>query len=116
MKPFFPTKLAEIIFALAIAYFGYNHFKYPGMVAGGVPSFMPGDPKIWVYVVGGALLLAALAIIANYQKTAACYLLAVLLLIFVFTIHIKHFDTDPSGTLKDTGLAMAAIIIGNNKK
>jgi len=116
MKPFFPTKLAEIVFALTIAYFGYNHFKNPDAIAGGIPSFMPGDPKIWVYVVGACLCMAALAIIANYQKTLACYLLAALLLIFVFTIHLKLFKTNPSGVLKDTALAMAALIIGNNKK
>jgi putative oxidoreductase len=115
MKPFFPSKLAEIIFALMIGYFGYNHFKIPNLIAGGVPSFMPGDPKIWAYVVGGCLVLAAIAIIIDYQKTLACYLLAALLLIFVFTIHIKHFSTDPSGVLKDTCMAMCAILIGNRR-
>ena len=113
MKPIIPSKIAEIVFALMIAWFGYNHFKSPGAMSGIVPSFMPGDAKLWVYIVGACLLLAAIAIIIDYQKTLACYLLAALLLIFVFTLHIKHFSTDPSGVLKDTAMAMGAILIGN---
>lgn len=113
MKPFIPSKVAEIIFALILAYFGYLHFKNASMIAGGVPDFMPGDGKIWSYVIGTGFILAAIAIITGIQKTLACYLLAAMLLIFVFTIHIKSFETNPSGLLKDTALAMAALIIGN---
>ena len=115
MKPIIPSKIAEIIFALVIAYFGYNHFKNAGMMAGMVPDYMPGDGKIWIYLAGGAFILAAIAIITGMQKTLACYLLAAVLLIFVFTIHIKSFNVNPSGVLKDTAMAMAAIIIGNRK-
>jgi putative oxidoreductase len=115
MKPFIPSKFAEIIFALVFAYFGYNHFKNADAMGGYVPDMFPGEGKIWVYVTGGAFIAAAIAIIGDIQKTLACYLLAALLLIFVFTIHVKHFESDPSGLLKDTALAMAAIIIGNRK-
>jgi len=115
MKPFFPTKVAEVIFALLFAYFGYLHFKNVNMMAGGVPDMFPGDGKIYIYLTGAGFILAAIAIITGYQKTLACYLLAAVLLIFVFTIHIKTFNTNPSGVLKDTALAMAAIIIGNKK-
>ena len=113
MKPIIPSKFAEIIFALVFAYFGYLHFKNVDMMAGGVPDFLPGEGKIWIYVTGSAMILAAIAILTGIQKTLACYLLAAMLLIFVFTIHIKSFETNPSGTLKDTALAMGAIIIGN---
>ncbi len=115
MKPFFPTKVAEVIFALMIAYFGYLHFKNANMMAGMVPDMFPGDGKIYIYLTGAGFILAAIAIIINVQKALACYLLAAVLLIFVFTIHIKSFNTNPSGVLKDTALAMAAIIIGNKK-
>lgn len=115
MKPFIPSKFAEIIFALVFAYFGYLHFKDAAVKAGYVPSYMPGDGKIWIYVTGAVFVLAAISIIANFQKTLFCYLLAVVLLVFVFTMHIKNFGTDPSGVLKDTAMAMAAIIIGNRR-
>jgi putative oxidoreductase len=115
MKPFIPSKIAEIVFAIIFGYFGYLHFKNANMMGGMVPDFMPGDGKIWIYVTGAGFILAAIAIIIDMQKTLACYLLAAVLLIFVFAIHIKSFNTNPSGFLKDTALAMAAIIIGNRK-
>ena len=115
MKPIIPSKIAEIIFALVIAYFGYNHFKNADMMGGMVPDYIPGDGKIWIYLAGGGFILAAIAIITGVQKTLASYLLAAVLLIFVFAIHIKSFTVNPSGVLKDTAMAMAAIIIGNRK-
>ncbi|HET9430929.1 MAG TPA: hypothetical protein VFO70_07120 [Chitinophagaceae bacterium] len=115
MKPFIPSKIAEIIFAIIFAYFGYLHFKNADGVGMGVPDFMPGDGKIWAYVIGGGFILAAIAIATEIQKTLACYLLAAVLIIFVLFIHIKNFGTDPSPTLKDTALAMAAILIGNRR-
>ena len=115
MKPIIPSKIAEIIFALVIAYFGYNHFKNADMMGGKVPDYIPGDGKIWIYLAGGGFILAAIAIITGVQKTLACYLLAAVLFIFVFAIHIKSFNVNPTGVLKDTAIAMAAIIIGNRK-
>lgn len=115
MKPFVPSKIAEYIFAAVIAWFGYLHFKNAGMMAGMVPDFFPGDGKIWIYLTGAGFILAAIAIIIDMQRTLACYLLAAVLLIFVFTIHIKNFGANPSGVLKDTAMAMAAILIGNRK-
>ena len=113
MKPFIPTKFAEIVFAIVFAYFGYLHFKNAGMMSAGVPDFMPGEGKIWILASGVGFILAAIAIVTDIQKTLACYLLAAVLLLFVFTIHLNSFDSDPSGALKDTAMAMAAIIIGN---
>lgn len=115
MKAFVPSKIAEFIFAAVIAYFGYLHLTNAGMMAGMVPDFMPGDGKIWIYITGAGFILAAIAIIIDMQRTLACYLLAAVLLIFVFTIHLKSFGTNASGVLKDTAMAMAAILIGNRK-
>ena len=104
-----------MLFALVIGTFGVQHFMHADMMGGAVPSFMPADPKIWVYVTGAALILAAIAILINKYKMIACYLLALMLLIFVFTLHLKPaMNGDLGSLLKDTGLAMAAIIIGNN--
>jgi len=93
-------------------------------MTGGVPSYLP-SPIVWVYVVGGALILAAIAIIINVQSKLASYLLALLLIIFVVTIHLPHFlhAADPKAAseamisiLKDTGLAAAAIMIAAHGK
>lgn len=116
MKAFFPTRFAEIIYAATMGYFGILHFLNADAMGGMVPDFMPADGKVWIYVTGVALVAAALAIIINKFKTTACYLLAIMLLIFVFTLHLKPaMDGNPAMLLKDAGLAMAAFIIGNNK-
>ncbi|MCX8020118.1 MAG: hypothetical protein N2747_06450 [Chitinophagaceae bacterium] len=115
MKPFVPSKVAEIVFALILLFFAYGHFKNTDAMAGFVPSYFPGPAKIYVYVTGVALGLAAIAIILDMQKTLACYLLAAMLLIFAFTLHLKGFNENPVSFLKDTALAMTAILIGNRK-
>ena len=120
MRPFIPSRVAEIIFALTMLVFGFNHIQAGEMMAGGVPI---AGGVIWVYVTGAGLILAAIAIIINRFKTLACYLLALMLLIFVALIHIPSFvqAKDQMGkmmpmisTLKDIAIAMGAILIGNN--
>lgn len=116
MKSPLATRLAEIIFALAMGFFGVLHFQHVDAMSGMIPEFMPGDGKIWIYITGAGLMAAALAIIINKFKTIACYLLAVMLLIFVFTLHLQPaLDGNPGSLLKDAALAMAAIVIGSRK-
>ena len=104
-----------MLFALAIGTFGILHFMHADNMGSMVPGFMPADSKIWVYVTGAGLILAGIAILINKFKTMACYLLALMLLIFVFTLHLKPaMDGNMGSLLKDTALAMAAIIIGNS--
>ena len=112
MKAFFPSKLAEVIFALIIAYFGYWHFTHANSMGRGVPDFMPGPGSLWIYITGAVFVIAAIGILADLKKILACYLLAAMLLIFAFTVHLhSHIDA-----LKDAALAMCALIIGSGKK
>ena len=114
MKQFFPTRFAEIIYGLVMAAFGLLHFKTGTAI---MPSFMPGSPAMWMYITGAAFLAAAIAIIINKYKRLACYLLALMLIIFVLVMHVKPFLDNPYNVyqpLKDLGLAMAAIFIANN--
>jgi uncharacterized membrane protein len=114
MKSPLATRLAEILFAVAMGFFGVLHFRNVDMMSSMIPDYMPGDGKVWIYITGSGLIAAALAIIINKFKTPACYLLAVMLLVFVFTLHLQPaLDGNPGSLLKDTALAMAAIIIGN---
>jgi putative oxidoreductase len=114
MKSPFPTRFAELFFALAIGFFGVLHFMHVDEMSGMIPDFVPGDGKLWIYITGAGLIAAALAIIINKVKKVACYLLAVMLLIFIFALHLQPaLDGNPGNLLQDTALAMAAIIIGN---
>jgi uncharacterized membrane protein YphA (DoxX/SURF4 family) len=115
MKLIFPTRVAEIFYALIIAFFGFLHLKY-GSGGTGVPTYLPGDPSLWMYITGVGFIAAAITIIFNKFKKLGCYLLALMLLVFILTIHINdvlHFK-NLYQPLKDGALAMAAIIIGNN--
>ncbi len=114
MKSLFPTRFAEIIYALIMGFFGVLHFMNVDAMSGMIPAYMPADGTVWIYITGVGLIAAALAIITNVLKRLACYLLALMLLIFVFALHLQPaMDGNPGSLLKDLGLAMAAIIIGN---
>jgi uncharacterized membrane protein len=114
MKSSLLTRLAEILFAFCIGFFGILHFMNGDKMSGLVPDIMPGDGRNWIYITGGGLIAAALAILINKFKKIACYLLAIMLLLFVFTIHLNPaMEGNPGQLLKDVALAMAAIIIGN---
>jgi uncharacterized membrane protein len=123
MKPFIPTRFAEIAFALIIGFFGINHFIYADTMQLLVPDFMPGDNKIWVYVTGTSFVLAAIAIFINKIKRLAGYLLALLLFIITITIQLMGLLNTTevavkamfmTNLFKDLAMALCAIMIGNN--
>ena len=114
MKPIISSRIAGIIYALAIGTFGILHFMNANEMKSGVPDYIPGG-ILWIYVTGAGMILAAIAIIINKWARLACYLLAAMFLIFVFTLHFKHLASGNfTNVLKDTAMAMAAILVGNN--
>jgi putative oxidoreductase len=116
MKQIIPSRIASIIYALAIGTFGVLHFMNAEEMKSGVPDFIPGGIA-WIYITGACLILAALAIIINKYTRLACYLLALMLLVFIVTIHLKHLQGgNYANVLKDAAMAMAAILIGNNSE
>ena len=84
-------------------------------MAGYVPSFIPGG-IFWVYLVGLALIAAAVAIIIQKQARLACLLLALLLLVFILTMHLPGAMEEAtrqmavSSLLKDFGLMGGAVL------
>ena len=121
MKNLISTRLAIIIFALIIGFFGANHFLHAKDMAANVPSFLPAS-KALVYISGAGFLLAAVAFIIDRYTKPAGYLLALLLLIIVFTVDVPgiiHATNVPvkmmfvTNMLKDAALAMAAVLIAD---
>lgn len=112
MKPFIPSKLAEVIFALIIAYFGYWHFTHAETMANSVPRYIPGPKSLWIYITGAVFILAAIGILADIKKVLVCYVFAAMLILFALTIHFRHHID----ALKDAAIAMCVLIIANNKK
>lgn len=118
------SRIAVMILAIVMIAFGVYHFLRPQNLLVYVPEFLPGG-IVWVYVVGLAFILAALAFILHKQVKLAGYLLAALLLIFVLTIHLPNYlnagDPDMKAMafvniLKDTALAAFAMYIGSEAK
>ena len=114
MNNLIPTRVASIIYALTIAGFGVRNFMKADDMDTNVQDYMPGD-IIWLYITGTCMILAAIAIILNNKLTRiACYLLALMLIIFICLLHIKPaLNGNPANLLRDTAIAMGAIIIGN---
>lgn len=118
------SRIAIYILAIVMLAFGIYHFLYPKNLMVYVPSYIPGG-LVWVYIVGIAFILAAIAFIVNRQARLAGYLLAALLIIFVLTIHLPNYMNAGEAEmrhmalislLKDTALAAFALHIGANAK
>jgi putative oxidoreductase len=117
------SRIAIILLAIVMALFGVYHFVYPQNLVGYVPDFLPNAGNLWVYIPGAAFILAAVAFITNKMVKLAGYLLAILLFIFVLTIHLPNFLNGGSdetrqlsliNLLKDTAIAAFAMHIAAN--
>lgn len=121
MKNLISTRLAIIIFAVIIAFFGANNILHAKNMAANVPSFLPAS-RVMVYISGAGFMLAAVAFILDRYAKIAGYLLAVLLLIVVFSVDVPGIVRAANiyikmlfitNMLKDAALAMAAILIAD---
>jgi uncharacterized membrane protein len=115
------STVARILFAVPFIVFGVMHLGNAQAMAGMVPSFIPGG-TFWVYVTGIALLLAAASFIIQKYTEYAGLLLAIMLGIFILTIHMPGLGSAETVTiprmqlaltnlLKDFGLAAGALIL-----
>lgn len=118
------TEVPIFIFSIIIGLFGASQILNAASMSQNVPGFLPAV-KILTYVSGVALILAAISFIIDRLARLAGYLLGLLLLIIVFAVdvpgiihaanpEIKSLFT--TNALKDTAIAMAAVIIGNLSK
>ncbi|MDX1939582.1 MAG: hypothetical protein SFU99_03475 [Saprospiraceae bacterium] len=101
--------LGKFLFAIPFAVFGLFHFMNAEAMKGA--AF---NSSILVYIAGIGLLAASVSmLIGKYDKLAST-LLALLLLIFVFAIHLNGaMDGDQNAVgqvLKDTMLAGASLM------
>jgi len=124
MKSTTVAKIGIILYALAMGVFGVNHFLHASEMSAVVPDYMPGGGKLWIYITGAALILAALAFLTGKYNRLAGLLLALMLIIFVLMLHIPglmHADEASKGMfignlLKDTALAGGALVIAGRTR
>ena len=84
------SRIAIYLLSVVLFVFGVFHFLHPHDLLVFVPSFMPGG-ILWVYFVGGAFILVAISFLTNKMVKIAGYVLAVLLIVFILTIHIPNY-------------------------
>ncbi len=117
------TKVGKYLYAIPFLIFGLMHLMKGGDMMGYVPSFIPGG-VFWVYLTGLALIAASVSIFTNKKTKLACLLLAIMLMVFILTIHIPGlFSDDAMQTqmamtmmLKDLALAGAALMISGSSE
>ena len=87
--------LANLCFAVPLAVFGALHLADIGMVVGAVPAYMPWK-LFWAYLVGFALVAAALSIATRIQVLWSGLLFGAMLFLFAAM-------TDAPGALANPG-------------
>ena len=113
------STLGRILFALPFAIFGINHFVMREFYLGMLTSFIPGGAYI-IIITGIILIAASISIMLNKFVQISSWTLAVLLFLFITTIHIPDlFDSDVTkhnmaivAGLKDLSLLGGSILIG----
>jgi uncharacterized membrane protein YphA (DoxX/SURF4 family) len=124
MIPHIISRIAVWLLAIVMIVFGIQHFRHPENMLVYVPPYLPGG-VVWVYLVGAAFILVAVAFLLNRFVAVAGYLLAILLLSFVVLIHWPNYRNSGDiemrqlafiSLLKDAALAGFALFIAANAK
>ncbi len=114
------SRFAIYLLAAVLIAFGVFHFMYPRDLLVYVPSFLIGGIK-WAYVVGGAFILVGLSFATNQFVKITSYLLFILVVFFIISIHIPNYlhagDKEMRqfaliNILKDAAIAGFALHIG----
>src|SRR6478735_7263970 len=84
------SRFSIYLLSLVLLCFGVFHYLYPHDLLVYVPQFLPGGIW-WVYFVGTAFILGALAFITNSWVKVAGYVLATLLVVFILAIHLPNY-------------------------
>jgi len=110
------TTIGRILFAAPFALFGINHFLMLDYYLGILTSFVPLGAYT-IILTGIMLIVASISIITKVLVKFSTLLLAILLFIFIVTIHIPHLYTDADKTitiialLKDISLMGGSLMI-----
>ena len=81
------STIGRILFALPFGIQGVNHFLMTSYYMGMMSTFIPGGGYT-ILITGLALIAACISIIAKKYIQLSCLLLALLLFIFILTIHV----------------------------
>jgi uncharacterized membrane protein len=111
--------LGPVFEAVALAIFAAEHFLAARDLSGIVPRWLPG-PLFWTYLVGAALLAAAISFIAWRCVRWSASLLALLFLIIVATIDLPNLPQHIHErlfwtlTVRETAFAAGAMVLAGS--
>jgi uncharacterized membrane protein len=88
----------RLFFAIPMAVFATEHFTDTADIASIIPQWMPAH-LFWAYLVGVALLAAALSITLKIQSRLAATLLGAMFCCFVLLIHGPNIIADPGNRI-----------------
>jgi len=110
------TMIGRILFAIPFGLFGINHFLMLDYYLGMLTSFVP--LGAYTIILTGIMLIAAsISIITKRFVKISTLMLSLLLLVFIFTIHVPHLFSDADKTttivalLKDISLMGGSLMI-----
>ena len=107
------SRISIYLLAVVLILFGVFHFLYPRDLLVYVPLSLVGGIT-WAYIAGGAFILVGISFLTNQFVKVAGYLLVIMLVIFILTIHWPNYnnagDRDMRqmaliNILKDTAIA-----------
>jgi uncharacterized membrane protein len=116
------SRIAIYLLSVVMIVFGVYHLQHPRNMLVFVPDNLAGG-IYWVYFVGVAFILAAISFILNKFVKISAYLLALMLIIFVLTVHLPNYNQagmaeERQGALidllKDTAIAAFALHIAGS--
>jgi uncharacterized membrane protein len=89
------VRLGPLFFAAPMAVFGGEHLTVANDIATAIPHWIPAH-LFWTYLVGVALISAALSTVTKRLSGLAATLLGIMLFCFVLLIHIPRLASNPS--------------------
>lgn len=113
------SKIAIYMLSVVLIVFGIFHFFYPRDLLVYVPLSLVGG-IMWAYIVGVAFIIVGLSFLTNQFVKFTSYLLVIMLIIFILTIHVPNFMNTGDkemrqmaliNILKDTAIAGFALHI-----
>lgn len=107
------TTIGRILFAIPFALFGINHFLMLDYYLGMLTSFVP--LGAYTIILTGIMLIAvSISIITKILVKFSTLMLAVLLFIFILTIHIPHLFADADKTITIIALLKDISLLGGS--
>lgn len=84
------SRIAIYMLSVVLIIFGIFHFLYPRDLLVYVPLYLVGG-IIWAYIVGGVFIVVGLSFLTNQFVKFTSYLLVVMLIFFILTIHLPNY-------------------------